>query len=195
VQTGISYEDFLDQYAGQYAEWVAGEVFLMAPETGRHDQLIWLFRTLLEIYLENEGGFTVRDAPFQAKLGPDLPGREPAVMVISLEKADRLHHTFLEGPPDIAIEVISAESELRDREVKFAEYEVAGVREYWLIDPLRHPNRAEFFRRNTAGKFQPVELAEGVFQSAVLPDLRFAVGWLLGEPAPTVRQLLAALEG
>ena len=46
--------------------------------------------------------------------------------------------TYLDGPADVVVEIISPESRLRDRGEKFAEYEMGGVREYWLIDSERH---------------------------------------------------------
>ncbi|MEJ7756097.1 MAG: Uma2 family endonuclease [Nocardioidaceae bacterium] len=52
--------------------------------------------------------------------------------------------TYLDGAADLAIEIISPESIGRDRGEKFVEYEAAGIREYWLIDPERR--QAEFYR-------------------------------------------------
>lgn len=191
IETEVSYEDFLERYADQFAEWVEGVVYQMSPETGRHDKLIWLIRSLLETYADRFGGFDVRDAPFQTKLGPDLPGREPDVMVVA--HTPRLHHTYLEGPPDIAVEVISPESEQRDRITKFAEYQAAGVKEYWLIDPLDQPNTAVFYQLNALGEFEAVPLTDGWYQSAVMEQLRFNVAWLLADPPPTNRALVEAI--
>jgi len=39
------------------------------------------------------------------------------------------------GLPARELTVSSADSRLRDRGEKFAEYEVGGVREYWVPDP------------------------------------------------------------
>ena len=38
-----------------------------------------------------------------------------------------------EGPPDFIIEIMSDSSEKRDFEEKKAEYEKAGVKEYWIV--------------------------------------------------------------
>ena len=46
----------------------------------------------------------------------------------------RLKKTFLDGPADVVVEIISAGSIGLDRGDKFVEYERGGVREYWLID-------------------------------------------------------------
>lgn len=58
------------------------------------------------------------------------------------------------GPADICIEVVSEERIARDHGEKFAEYEKAGVREYWIVDPLRDTCR--FNRLNEAGVYIPV---------------------------------------
>ena len=40
-----------------------------------------------------------------------------------------------QGSPDLIVEVVSPDSQSRDRVTKFREYEAAGVLEYWLPDP------------------------------------------------------------
>jgi Uma2 family endonuclease len=41
----------------------------------------------------------------------------------------------MEGPPDLAIEVVSPSSVTVDRKDKFLQYRKAGVRNYWIVDP------------------------------------------------------------
>jgi Uma2 family endonuclease len=62
------------------------------------------------------------------------------------------------GPADICIEVVSPESVARDYGDKFVEYEKAGVREYWIIDPLRQ--RCDFNRLDKSGVYAVVPLDE-----------------------------------
>ena len=56
-----------------------------------------------------------------------------------------MRDTFLDGPADLVIEVISDDSVTRDRVEKFDEYLEAGVREYWVIDPRPGQQRALFY--------------------------------------------------
>ena len=81
---------------------------------------------------------------------------------------------------DVAVEVISPESDDRDRVEKFEEYANAGVLEYWIIDPeLRS---AEFYVLNDgAYRLNPVD-AEGRYWSAILPGFWIKIDWLWNQP-------------
>jgi Uma2 family endonuclease len=97
---------------------------------------------------------------------------------------DRLHGTFVDGPPDLVIEISSPGSRGLDRGEKFFEYAEAGVAEYWLIDPER--KRVEAYRRGgEGGAYDPVPLGEPpVLRSEALPGMGIAVEWLWAEPLP-----------
>lgn len=61
-------------------------------------------------------------------------------------------HLKWQGPPDLVVEVISPASDKRDRGTKFDLYQQHGVREYWLIEPIRqylevHVHAGESFER------------------------------------------------
>jgi len=89
-------------------------------------------------------------------------------------RLDLLKETYLEGPADLVVEIASAESRLRDRGTKFAEYEMGGVREYWLLDPER--KEADFYRLDERGRYRLMETdSEGIYRSEVLPGFRLKV--------------------
>jgi Uma2 family endonuclease len=181
--TSMPYEQFLEWLTDDtHAEWVDGRVLPMSPITGLHDQLVAFLRALTQLFLDAHPVGELRGDPFQMKTGPDLPGRAPDVIFIANEHMARLHRTFLEGPADIAVEVISQESIHRDREVKIGEYQQGGVREYWLIDPENR--RAEFFQLTADGSYQSMPVAEGVFRSQVLAGFWLKVDWLWQKPLP-----------
>jgi len=62
--------------------------------------------------------------------------RVPDLFFISKVNLARIRPTFINGPPDLTIEIVSPDSQNRDRREKYLEYEASGVREYWIIDPL-----------------------------------------------------------
>jgi Uma2 family endonuclease len=108
-------------------------------------------------------------------------------MLILNEHRDRLKPTLLLGPADLAIEIISPESEDRDYEVKFAEYAQIGVPEYWIIDPYQPA--AHFYRLDEVGGYQEQTPAEGFYSTPLLPDFRFQVELLWQSPLPDFFQI------
>lgn len=136
---------------------------------------------LLKVYAEVHSAGVVISA-CQMKTGDDLPGREPDVLFVAEEHQDRIRNTHVAGPADLVVEVVSPESLVRDRGEKFSEYERGGVREYWLIDPIR--KIADFYLLE-GGVYRPVALdTEGRYQSAVLAGFGLRVDWLWQDPPP-----------
>ena len=186
----MTYEEFL-AWADEdtWAEWVNGEVIILSPASNQHQDLAGFLTALLRLFVETKQLGVVRFAPFQMKLGPDLPGREPDILFIAREHLDRLGDTYLNGPADLVVEIISRDSRARDRGDKFYEYEQGGVREYWLLDYLRR--QAEFYQRGPDGIYRPIPVGpDGIYQSAVLEGLWLSVEWLWQEPLPPLLSVL-----
>jgi len=178
----MTYEQFL-QWDGdnQHVEWVNGEVVPMAPISGPHNNTGHFLIAALKIFTEHFDLGEIRSDPFQMKTGPDLPGRAPDLLFVAKRNLRRLHRTYLEGPADLVIEIISPDSRTIDRVQKFREYEKGGVREYWLIDPERR--LAEFYRRGRDGGFRLVAVREdAVFRSAIVKGLWVRIDWLWDAP-------------
>lgn len=174
------------------AEWVDGEVVMTSPASDRHQDLARFLTVGLSNFVEMRGLGVIRPAPFQMKL-PDS-GREPDLIFVAAQHMERLRNTYLDGPADLAIEVLSPESASRDRGEKFYEYARGGVPEYWLIDPLR--KWAEFYRLGEFGLYEPIFSGrEGIFHSEVLPGFWLRVEWLWQEPLPNSLRVLGEIAG
>lgn len=185
----MSYEEFLVRADGLHAEWVDGEVILMSPASDRHQDIVGFLAALLRCFVEAKQSGVIRSAPFQMKLETRPSGREPDILFIARENLGRLKETYLEGAADVAVEIISPESQARDRGDKFYEYEQGGVREYWLIDPTR--KQAEFYRLGGDQIYRLVPIGEdGIFESDVFEGLRLRVDWLWQEPLPSLLSVL-----
>lgn len=184
----MTFEEFL-AWADEdtWAEWVNGEVIIMSPATGRHQDISKFFTLLLEAYLSEHPVARLWYAPFLMRLPMKSSGREPDIIVLLNEHLDRFKETYLDGPADLVIEVISKESQTRDRGDKYAEYEESGVTEYWLIDPLR--DHADFYRLGENERYNRIDLdTEGRFHSAVLPGLYVDPTWLWKDRLPNFTQ-------
>jgi Uma2 family endonuclease len=181
----LSYEDFLIQYADKHAEWVNGEVIMTPAASARHQSIIIFLVKLLDTYVESSNLGRVIIAPFQMKLAQDSSGREPDILFVASENLDRIKPTYLDGPADVAVEIISPESINRDRGEKFVEYESAGVLEYWLIDPIRR--QADFYRLGEDDRYHPVlPDSDGIYHSEVVKGFWLRVSWLWQEPMPPI---------
>jgi Uma2 family endonuclease len=172
----VTYEEFLRLTDGMHAEWVDGEVVLAMPVSGTHDEMQTWLLLVLGAFLQERPLGKLRHDPFQMKTGPDLPGRAPDLIFVANEHLERLRENYLDGPADLAVEIVSKGKASLDYVEKFREYEAGGVGEYWIIDPANET--ADFFvlARGRFERAQPE--AGGVYRSAVVPGFWLEVGWL-----------------
>lgn len=186
----MTFEEFLEWTDEQtFAEWVDGEVILMSPVSMRHQDLASFLAASLRFFVEATNSGQILTAPFLIRLAVRPSGREPDVSFIAKERLGNLKNVYLDGPADLIIEVISPESRTRDRRDKYFEYQQAGVREYWLLDPIR--KTADFYGLNEAGAYEAIPFDEsGIFRSVVLSGLWMKVEWFWQEPLPPLMSIL-----
>lgn len=184
----IGFEDYLVKYDGQHAEWIEGKVITFMSASDLHQDLIAFLISILRFFTEANDLGIVRPAPFAMKINKETRGREPDILFLAKENLDRLKPTFLDGAADLVIEIISPESRERDKEEKFYEYEQAGVKEYWMLDPVL--KQAEFYTLNEDGTYHSMSVVDGVFRSNVLRDLELKVEWFWQEPLPLLMSVL-----
>ena len=177
----ISYEDFLDWCdEDTLAEWVDGRIVRYSPASRKHQDLSDWLTSVLRIYVEEKKLGVIQSAPFQMKTGPDLPGREPDIIFLCEDNVRNLKETHLAGPADLVIEIVSEESRIRDRSEKFAEYEIGGVKEYWIPDP--DLKIADFFVLEKGRYERRVEDEEGIYHSEIIPGFWIKIEWLWNLP-------------
>jgi Uma2 family endonuclease len=97
---------------------------------------------------------------------------------------------YFEGAADLVVEVISpgSRNRKRDTQEKFREYERAGVREYWLIDPKL--KTARFYIASPERRFvESLPEDDGVYRSTVVPGFFLRLSWLWQSPMPKLYEL------
>ncbi|MEX2188374.1 MAG: Uma2 family endonuclease [Pirellulales bacterium] len=173
------------------AEWVDGKVVIMSPVSRDHAAVsIWLTH-LLSAFLEARPLGELLGPEFMIRLGDGKSRRVPDLLFVCDARRRLVNETFLDGAPDVAIEIVSRDSQSRDRREKYLEYEAAGVREYWIVDPLSQ--RFEAYRLSDGGKFAPIDEQDGKFHSTVLDGFYLRNDWLWATPRPTVKNVLKEL--
>lgn len=153
----LTYDDYLRMPAdGLRHELIGGVHFVAASPNLRHQRIsanvFWMLRSYLETHPLGE----VLYAPLDVVLS-DFDVVEPDLFYVSRARAGRLRETHLRGAPDLIVEILSGSTGARDRTLKHALYERAGVDEYWLIDPSR--DCVEVYRRVDAGRHTVDQLA------------------------------------
>ena len=126
----MSYEAFLE-WADEdtLAEWVDGKVVLLTPPSTRHQLIVRFLVASLSAFVEASDSGVLLPSPYQMKLGPDLPEREPDLLFVANNNTARIQKNRLEGPADLTVEIISPESRARD-----------GVRSFMNTNRAALPN-------------------------------------------------------
>jgi Uma2 family endonuclease len=150
----MSYEVFLEWAGDRHAEWVDGEAIIFMPAKESHQAVLRFLLYLVGQFVDLFDLGKVLVAPFEMKLRHGRSYREPDLLFIAQKNLDRLSEERLEGPADLVLEIVSDDSVRRDREDKFKEYEAAGIREYWIVDPRPDKQRADFFWLNENGRYE-----------------------------------------
>ncbi len=182
----MSFDEFMHwTNEDTHAEWVDGKVLMPSPVSLDHQRIADFLARIMDAFVTmRQLGLVV--TTFMMKI--TRAGREPDVLFVAEAHRNRVKPTFVDGPADLVVEIISPESVGRDRGEKFFEYEQAGIPEYWLIDP--RTRRAEFYRLDDQGKYHLFEAdAQGIYRSLILRDFWINVSWLWQTPAPEVALL------
>ena len=179
------------QPEGVRAEWVNGEVIVMSPANTRHVELtLWLARILGAVIEQDDLG-TLLAVESDVRLAKVRSRRLPDLLFVARSRSAIIKKTFIDGPPDLAIEIVSPDSESRDRREKYLEYEKSGVREYWIIDPMSETVEAYALGRNR--KFAPIAEKDQRVRSKVLKRFYLRPDWLWRTPLPKVGPILKKL--
>lgn len=193
VAEGVSFENFLGYFADKHAEWLMGRVILIVTNNTRHQMLQGFLYNLISYFLGVKKIGRILMAGVPMYISEHQPAREPDLLVILNENRDRIKENRVEGPADIAVEIVSPESASRDWGAKLTEYEAAGVREYWLIDPQR--TASDIWELSGDGRYRRRPLdAAGRITSGVLPGFAFDPELLWQDEHPAGPDLAALVE-
>ena len=129
-------EDIYALPDGQRAELIDGRMYMMAPPRRIHQELVGQFTKAIGQYIDAHGGLCkVYPAPFAVFLNADERNYvEPDISVIC--DKNRINEYGCNGAPDWIIEIASPSDSHRDYGIKLFKYRTAGVREYWIVNPM-----------------------------------------------------------
>ncbi|AQG79547.1 Uma2 family endonuclease [Spirosoma montaniterrae] len=116
------------------AEFINGQIVMHSPVKERHWTTVGNIYSLLRTYaLKHKLGRVASEKALIALLRNDY---EPDVCFWKQEKAIQFTAEQMKLPaPDLVVEVLSKGTARRDRGVKFTDYAINGISEYWIVNP------------------------------------------------------------
>lgn len=163
-------------------EIIDGEHFVMAAPALRHQHIVLNLALLLAGFIRRRQLGTLLLSPVDVLLS-DHDVVEPDLLFVSRERSGRIAERFVNGAPDLVIEVISPATRKRDEGVKRRLYQKHGVLEYWLIDPETGTIQVSSASR---GWFAPPVwlsvAAADLLASPLLPGLEIPLAGIFEQP-------------
>ena len=130
-------EDYYSLPENIRAELIDGQFYYMAAPSRMHQEILSALHAAIYNYIKSSGGSCkIYPAPFAVKLSKDKDNIvEPDISVIC--NPDKLTDKGCTGAPDWIIEIISPSTPGHDYVRKLNLYMNAGVREYWIVNPMK----------------------------------------------------------
>lgn len=123
----------LTDHTNRLIEYTDGQIEVLPMPTENHQAILeWLFLAL-RAYLQQHGG-KVRFAPLRLLI-QDGKFREPDILLVRDAKDPRRQDRFWHGA-DMVAEIVSDDDPQRDTQVKRIDYAMAGIPEYWIVNPF-----------------------------------------------------------
>jgi len=131
-----TYADYCTWDDSKRWELIEGVPYAMSPSPSPMHQTISV-QLLRKIgnFLEGKP-CKVFHAPFDVRLNADDEDDtvvQPDLLVVC--DRSKIDNTGCKGAPDLVVEILSPSTARKDRVLKFQQYQQAGVREYWIVDP------------------------------------------------------------
>ncbi len=159
-------EDIYNLPDGQRAELIDGELYMMAAPGMIHQRIVMELSFRIRSHIEeHKGSCEVFPAPFAVFLNADNEiYLEPDISVIC--DKSKLTDEGCKGAPDWIIEIVSPSSRPMDYNKKLFKYRTAGVREYWIVDPMNVRITVYNFERDTFEEYKFTDsVKSGIYEN------------------------------
>jgi Uma2 family endonuclease len=185
------FADFLARVQdGQKADLLDGVIYMASPEnTDAAELFAWLLSLMVAYVAEHDLG-KVYGSRVAFRLS-DTYAPEPDIAFVRKRRKGIIERGSVNGPPDLALEIVSPDSIERDYEIKREAYETAGVEEYWIVDEMEQ--KVYLLRLTKARKYEEVRAIKGALASRVVPGFYLRPEWLWKRPLLNPMDILRKL--
>ncbi len=129
-----TYEDYAQLPEGAPYQLIDGELVMSPAPTPRHQRISQNLNRALDRFVEDHGLGEVYCSPIDVYLS-DIDTPQPDILFIAKARLDIIGEKYIEGAPDLVVEILSPSTAYYDLKKKKRLYETSGVKEYWVVDP------------------------------------------------------------
>ncbi len=172
-QGKISHEEFLKLTNNTEAryEYIDGQVYLMASPTYGHQIVVDEIYVKFHHWFKGKGCRALT-SPFDVKLlknENEINVVQPDIIVIC--DTDMVNEKGVyTGVPRLVVEVLSHSTRKRDMLKKLDLYMQSGIKEYWMVDPLKKAVHVYMFAKNDMKDYE-IYMGDRVVKSGVFIGL------------------------
>jgi Uma2 family endonuclease len=169
----FTYHDYLQLSDDRRYEILEGDLCVVPAPNIYHQRISRNLGFALLQHVRERGLGELFHAPCDVVLS-DTNVVQPDILFVAAGRQGIIGKAAIQGPPDLAIEILSEGTAARDLDVKRKLYAKYGVREYWIVDPAAATVEALEWTPSGYRTLHVVPRA-GALSSPVLPDLNLAL--------------------
>lgn len=161
-QGGYTLEDYYSLPDERRAELIDGVIYDMSVPTFVHQHILGTIYMAITNYITSKGGACLpMMAPVDVRLDcDDKTMVQPDILILC--DRSKICKWGINGAPDFCLEILSESTSRKDCIKKLQKYTEAGVKEYWIIDPLRRLMISYHWKDNYLPHMQPLEGQAGL---------------------------------
>jgi Uma2 family endonuclease len=177
--TSYTYADYLEWETDKRYEIIDGEAYMMSSPTVTHQTISGELFGQFWNFLKDKP-CRVFSAPLDVRLFPREDGSDNTVvqpdLLVVCDRSKLADGKSCRGAPDLVVEILSPSNTDSTLLLKFNQYLLAGVREYWVIIPETREIQAHILEKGDgepAGHYvSRVHRNVEAMDVSVLPGLR-----------------------
>lgn len=135
AKAALTYADYAALDDGKRYELLDGELYVTPSPSGQHQLIVANVVSVLDRYVRSRRSGILLFAPLDV-IFADTTVAQPDIVYLEDSRRSLVSRRGIEGPPMLAVEVLSPSTTSRDRRTKFALYARFGVPFYWIVDPV-----------------------------------------------------------
>ena len=174
-----TYADYLKWQFEERLELFRGKVFKLAAPNTKHQVISMKLQLRIGSFLEKQPCFFFV-APFDVRLPVKNRKKDNEITTVVQPDlgivcdASKIDERGCCGAPDLVVEILSPGNSQKEVQLKFELYEEAGVKEYWIINPVEE--NIVVFILNEDGKFGGGKMYAGkTISPHFIPELKIQV--------------------